>query len=205
MRLSEVSVEQMASFSMEQVTEIVFGGWEDDGEKAIAALLLGGNPIVLRERAQGAAQLYHEGKVPLIIPTGGVQWDTDSGRMSEAEYLKMLLKEYGVPEEAIALENEATTTRENMILGGLMIERRLRPRGPFRVYVVSSRSHLRRSLALARNYLPRTATVIGHPGVCPEGTRDQWYKNELQRTRGLRELEFLKKYVDTGEIEDIEF
>ena len=205
MKITEMSLEALMALPDEQITEIVYGNWQDDGGKGIAALLLGGNPTVHRERAQGAAQLYHAGRVPYIIPTGGVQWDTEFGRMSEAEGLKRILLELGVPEEAIILENEATTTRENMIFGAVQIERNLRPRGPFRIYVVSSAAHLRRSLALAKVYLPRTAQVFGYPGVCPEGTREMWHTDEKQRKRVLREVEFLRKYTGTGEIEDVEF
>lgn len=79
------------------------GSLKDDGLSGIAAILLGGKPLVLRERAQAAAKLYHDGRVPCIIPTGGVQWDTELGLMSEADYMAHLLKEYKVPDDAILL------------------------------------------------------------------------------------------------------
>jgi len=205
MKITEMTLEQLYALPDETITEIVYGGWQDDGGKGIAALLLGGNPTVLCERAEGAAQLYHAGRVPCIIPTGGVQWDTEFGRMSEAECMKQHLLNLGVPEENIILENEATTTRENMIFGVVQMERGLRPRGPFRVYVVSSAPHLRRSLALAKTYFPRIAQAIGYPGTCPTAARDKWHADEGMRKRVLREVEFLKKYADTGEIEDIAF
>lgn len=205
MKITEMTLQQLYALPDERITEMVYGGWQDDGGDGVAAILLGGNPLVLRERAEGAAQLYHAGRVPYIIPTGGVMWDTEFGRKTEAEALKEYLLEYGVPGEAIILENEATTTRENMIFAVVQISRRIHPHGRFRVYVVTSMPHVRRSLALAKTYLPRTAEIIGYPGTCPGAARDQWFKDEWMRGRVLREVEFLKKYADTGEIEDFEF
>lgn len=205
MRLSELDQSALYELTDEQVNEIVYGPLTDDGASYLCALLLGGNPMVLRERAQGAAQLYASGRTQYIIPTGGVEWDTEYGHMSEAKALQRMLQEYGVPESAIILENEARTTRENMILGELQMERSLRPRGPFRVCIVSSPSHLRRSLLLARTYLPRTAILSVYPGVCPQGMKHCWYTDENQRERVYRELELLHQYISTGEIEDVEY
>ena len=73
----------------EQITEIVYdgGSLQDDGQSGLMALLLGGNPLVMKERAQGAANLYQAGRVKYIMPTGGVKWDTEFGHIIEAELL----------------------------------------------------------------------------------------------------------------------
>ena len=206
MKLSQVDMEKIYDLSVEQKTEIVFGSCADDGLTGAAAILLGGIPEVLRERAQAAAQLYLSGRVPYIIPTGGVEWDTELGRMTEAECMSRLLREYGVPEEAIILENQARTTRENMIFCTLQLTRTLKKRVHYRVYIVTSAAHLRRSLALANLYLPRSVEIAGCPGVCVEGNRENWYKSEFHTKRVHRELELLKLNIDMDEdIDDIEF
>jgi len=87
MKLSELDPNSLSELTHAQVTDIVFGVIGDDGLSGIAAVLLGGRPLVLRERAQAAAKLYHDGCVPCIIPTGGVKWETERGVCSEAEYM----------------------------------------------------------------------------------------------------------------------
>lgn len=205
MKVSELNAARLSELSDEQIDRIVFHDCKDEGRSAQAIILLGGNPNVLRERASAAARLYREGRAPYIIPTGGVKWDTDMGRMSEAERMAEYLKEFGVPEEAILLENEATTTRENMIFATLMIERRIRPRGPFGLIVVTSPAHLRRSMAIARMYLPRTAEISGCPGDQPLGMPGVWHRDEYQITRVERELGLIKEQIDQGDMDDIEF
>jgi len=205
MKLSQLDPNRLNELTDDQMDRIVFDHCEDDGMSGLAAILLGGIPEVLRERTQAAAQLYHEGRISCIIPTGGVAWDTELGHMTEAECMTLLLKEYGVPEEAILIENQATTTRENMLYASILMERTFHPRGNYRVYIVTSPAHLRRSMALAKLYLPRTAQLSGCPGVCPKGMPGVWMTDSFQRKRVFREVELLKSTIDAGDIEDIEF
>ena len=93
MKLSQISMDQLSSLNTEQIDRIVFSEREEALEKGAAAILLGGNPLILAERARAAAELYHQNVVPYIIPTGGVRWDTDRGPLTEAEYLSALLAE----------------------------------------------------------------------------------------------------------------
>ena len=205
MLLSQMDQNRLHELTDDQMDRIVFDNCVCDEVSASAAILLGGIPAVLRERTQAAAQLYLSGKVPYIIPTGGVAWDTEFGRMTEAECMTLLLKEYGVPEDAILIENQATTTRENMLYASVLMERTLHLRGKYRVYIVTSPTHLRRSMALAKLYLPRTAQLSSCPGVCPAGMPGVWMNDDFQRQRVFREVELLKSTIDAGDIEDIEF
>ncbi|MBQ2955382.1 MAG: YdcF family protein [Clostridia bacterium] len=205
MKVSELKIAELSQLTPDQVDRIVFERSQSYGQTAAAAILLGGIPAVLEERAEAAAQLYHAGVVPYIIPSGGMKWDTDIGLMTEAERMNKYLKEFGVPEESILLENQATTTRENMIYATLLMEQKLKPRGNYRLYVVTSGSHLRRSMSLARLYLPRTAELIGVAGTCPTARSGQWSQDEFQAKRVYRELELIKKNIDIGDMADIEF
>ncbi len=205
MKLSQISMDQLSSLSTEQIDRIVFYEKEEKLIAGAAAILLGGNPLVLKERAKAAAELYHRNVVPYIIPTGGVRWETDHGRMSEAEYLALLLQEADVPQSAIILENEATTTRENMLYAALLMEKKLHPRGTYRLYIVSSPSHIKRSLAFAKLYLPRNAMLSGFSDSTSPGNAGIWQQDEFQSERIYRELAEIKKTVDCGDMEDIEF
>lgn len=75
-----------------------------------AQVLCGGRPSgTLRARARHAARLYKEGKVSLVIPTGGV----GEYPPSEAGVAARILREAGVSKEDILLEEEALSTRDS--------------------------------------------------------------------------------------------
>ena len=205
MKLSQISMDQLSSLTAAQIDRIIFPEKSETLEQGTAAILLGGNPLVLAERAKSAAELYHQKVVPYIISTGGVLWETDRGHMSEAEYLALLLQDAGVPQSAVILENEATTTRENMLYASLQLEKHLHPRGSYRLYIVSSPSHIKRSLVFAKLYLPRNALLSGFSDSASPGNAGVWMQDEFQRSRIYRELAEIKKTVDCGDMEDIEF
>ena len=205
MKVSQIPTDALSGLSNEEKTRIVFDVEPDARDPAVAALLLGGSPVVMDSRARAAAELYRKGLVPLVIPTGGVRHGDGGTGPTEAEYMAGILRESGVPDEAIRLENEATTTRENMIFGEMVIEHAAHPRGAFAVYVVTSAFHLRRSLALARLYLPRTARILGCAAAHPGGGPDEWARSEYYTGRVHTELGLLKGLVDNGEMDDIEF
>ena len=227
MRLSQIDKADLATLSDEQVGRIVFGAPQGCGGLVtdcpglfpnleqpscgiavppcgVAALLLGGSPRVMDGRIRAAAALFREGAVPLVIPTGGVRHPDEGCGETEAEYMARGLRALGVPDAAVIPENEARTTRENMIFGETVVERACRPRGVFTVYVVTSANHLRRSLALARIYLPRTARVFGRAARGDGGGPGEWTRSRFWRDRVRRELGLVKGLVDHGEMDDIE-
>lgn len=206
MKLGRIPEERLSSLSNDEKTRIVFGGERKTGGPGVAALLLGcGTPPEMAERAAAAAGLFEEGLVPYVVPTGGVVHPTEFGEMTEAEYMAHCLRGLGVPDEAVIIENQATTTIENMVFGSVMLERFFRPRGPFSVYVVTSAHHLRRSLALAEVYLPRTARILGRASRSADGQASNWFRSEFWTEKVNREIRWLKKYVDAGILPDIEF
>ena len=66
------------------------------------------------DRIYKAAALYRAGKSPVVIVTGGNQPWSES-KMSEADLMRDLLIEWGVPGEAILLEGSSQNTRENAL------------------------------------------------------------------------------------------
>lgn len=205
MKLSQIKVEDLPSLTVEQIAEIVFGGTYEEPTHADVALLLGTRPGFAEERALQAAKLYREGRVDYIMPSGGVEWETPSGEiMSEAYYMANIMMENGVSKEAILIENEATTTKENMIYGVLQMNRQLKIRNVRTVCIVTSANHMRRSRGLAKLFLPRSVKIsysIANPPVDPiafllEG------KNEKIARRGVA---LMKGLIDDGLIDDIEY
>ena len=204
MKLSEIKKEEFESLSNEQLAEILYGVSRDDGECADVALVLGGNPNHCGERAYKAAELWHAGRVKTLIPSGGVKWNFDGREISEAEYLANILRKEGVPEEAILVEDRATTTKENMLYGTILFNKAFKIQNVKSVMIVTSASHLRRSLGLGKLFLPRSVKVTGCPASVPEDPIAV-LNTEHGRYWAMRELPLLKSLIDNGLIDDIEF
>jgi len=66
------------------------------------------------DRIFKAAELYRAGKAPIVIVTGGNQPWSES-KTAEADLIRDLLMEWGVPKDAIFLEGSSRNTRENAI------------------------------------------------------------------------------------------
>ena len=204
MKISQVSEEFLLALTPEQKCEIVCGGIRDDGKSAGYAILLGSRPIYARERALAAAQLYREGRVKYIVPSGGVDWECPDGvTRTEAVYMKEILMSEGVPEDAIILENEATTTKENMIYATLRINRKTKFYDDKRVIIVTSENHMKRSLALAKTFLPQILEISAYPSY-PETPKEEW----MHTQEGLRlmnnALHLTWGLVHNGIIDDFE-
>jgi uncharacterized SAM-binding protein YcdF (DUF218 family) len=98
----------------------------DEARPADVILVLGaaeyrGKPSpVLRARLDHALDLYHKGLAPRIMTTGGAGGDPlfTEGGVSE-DYLI----EWGVPSEAIVVENEGSTTVQSIALAGERMRR----------------------------------------------------------------------------------
>lgn len=121
--------------------------------EAEAIILLGGstrvptpprNTVEITEsgdRVLYAAHLYKEGKAPVIIATGGrITWLQNAP--PEADSMKNLLIEIGVPESAIIEETQALNTYENALYTKKILEKR----GIKQSLLVTSASHMPRSL-----------------------------------------------------------
>jgi len=204
MNMSEMTEQELLSLSPEQKWELVCGGIRDDGKAADFALLLGSRPKFAKERALAAAELYHAGRVKYIVPSGGVKWEIEEeggSLLSEAMYMAKILLKAGVPEEAILLENEATTTKENMLYGAILINRKSKFKGDKGIIIVTSQIHMKRSLALAKTFLPRMAEISAYPSFPPESKEEQLISDEYlwYLDRGLS---LSKGLVEHGIIED---
>jgi uncharacterized SAM-binding protein YcdF (DUF218 family) len=100
---------------------------------------------LLSNRVDKAIEVYNRCKTkPVIVPSGRKGADE---KISEAEAMKRYLLEHGIPESDILLEDQSTTTEENLINSRDIIDRRL---GKKKTALVSSNYHIYRCLRLAR-------------------------------------------------------
>jgi len=203
MKISETSVEALYALTPKEKWDIVCGGVSDTGACAPFALLLGGKPTRSVPRAEETARLYKEGRFERVIPSGGVLWEYEGEEISEACLMKRILLAHGVPEEAILLENEARTTKENMIYASLQLVRATKLRGVDELLLITSFWHLRRSMALAKALLPRKLTVHGCPVAYPEDC-DAWLHSEEGIEILNKELRILHRLVKHRIADDFE-
>ncbi len=203
MKYSQVSLNDLQALSYEEKWNIVCKNVRDDNQSAEVALLLGGNPKNAIDRAHTAAKLYHAGRVKHIVASGGVAWEYNGENITEADLMSRVMQADGVPESAIILDNEARTTKENMICGTLAINRTLKFNNLDHVIIVTSQNHMQRSLALAKAFLPRKVTVSGYP-FFPDQSMQEWLESEENRRSLDGAIRLTKGLVDDRIVEDIE-
>lgn len=88
-----------------------------------------------------AAELYHAGKAPMILLSGGS--DPQRSRTSEASAMQDVLSALGVPAHAMQREESSRNTRENARESATL----LLPQGRSHVLLVTSALHMRRAIA----------------------------------------------------------
>jgi uncharacterized SAM-binding protein YcdF (DUF218 family) len=94
------------------------------------------------DRIYKAAQLHRAGKARVVIVTAGNQpWS--ASRWSEAELVRGLLVEWGVPEDAIVIEGSSRNTRENALYSKNVVDAYLCDQ----TLLVTSAAHMPRSVA----------------------------------------------------------
>jgi len=105
----------------------------------------------LKRRTLHAVEKFHAGAAPLIVCSGGV----GKHPPSEAEVMANLCRAHGVPEDALILEDQSTSTIQNVILSTAL----LKARDAASVLVVSDPYHL-----------PRATMCFRHFGMACKGT-----------------------------------
>ena len=103
------------------------------------------------DRVWQAARLYHAGKAPRIVLTG----------LESKESTVPLLKDLGVPEEAILVDNYSLNTEENakytveLLRIANMLTGDIKPK----VLLVTSAFHMKRSMLLFQKYAPELEII----------------------------------------------
>jgi uncharacterized SAM-binding protein YcdF (DUF218 family) len=99
------------------------------------------------DRILEALRLYRAGKAPLIVLSGGDSpLLVKARKVHEAEEMRSLLEEWGVPDSAIAVEDRSINTHENAVFTHEL----LKPRGIGHIILVTSAMHMPRAAATFR-------------------------------------------------------
>ncbi len=145
-----------------------------------AQVLSGGRPSgTLRARTLHAAKLHAAGTVGLLIPTGGI----GEHPPSEAEVMARILRQAGVPEEDILLEEKARSTRESAQLVASMA----RGRGIRHLLLITDPLHCVRAV--------ETFRVEGFEAqISPVYSSPMWDRRGMRRGQFAREVGALLWY-----------
>ena len=176
---------------------------ETDIPHCQAALVLGTN-IPNVDRTPEAVKQYKNGACDKLVFSGGVFWDTEYGRVTEAEYMRRYALENGVDDKDIILDEIARTTIENMLSGALTINRGFDYVSDVKnLLLITSSYHMRRSFLLAKALLPRRMNIYPcHAYGVTDVTN--WRDSDIGRRRVKSEAGYIKAMVIHGFCEDIE-
>jgi uncharacterized SAM-binding protein YcdF (DUF218 family) len=118
------------------------------------------------DRVWEAARLYHAGKAPLLLLSGGS--DPAVSLTPESAAMRQLLRDLGVPETAMIEETRSRTTRENArYSAGLLKEQGIR-----RILLVTSALHMHRARAcFEREDLEVEPAATDYEGLPASGLR----------------------------------
>ena len=94
------------------------------------------------DRVWFAARLFHAGKAPLVLVSGGSDPERDA--YSEARASAIFLVDLGVPAQTIVLEEASRNTRQNAAFSAAL----LKARGIKHILLVTSALHMPRAMAL---------------------------------------------------------
>jgi len=168
------------------ISDFIF--MKDPLQEADIILIPGGSVEGL---AKKAADLYHLGYGGYILPSGGYNKKI-SAYANEYEFLKEVLLEAGVPEEAILKENKASHTFDNASLSRQVIE----SHGLLvnRAILVTKAYHARRAYQTYKLYFPQVDIR-----VCPVADRldiskDNWYLDPLKVDKVMGEVTKVATY-----------
>lgn len=164
----------------------------DEIQPADAALVLGNavyrngkpNPC-LRSRVAAGAELYHAGKVPKLVVSGG----TDGDGSNQARHMKAIAVELGVPESRILTEAKSENTYENILFSSIALSNNSS------VVIVSDDYHLKRAVWLAHGQWQDTKTVQAYSGAAECDEEGGGYTRKIIR----ESLAWLKAYFMTPE------
>ena len=152
-------------------------------------LVLGGSH---RQLAQKAAELYQKGLAKYILFSGQKNPNIAED-ISEAEWLKAIAVNLGVPAGQILCENKAAHTFENAEFSlNLLEEKSLKFD---KVMLVCKAYHSRRSLLTYQYIFPENTKFLVAPTVDKRGlNRESWTMKEEHIGKVMGEVEKIGKY-----------
>ncbi len=194
MRISAINPE---SLTRRQLGRLVMGDAPGQAEPADLIFVFGGAAL---ERVGHAAALFHQGKAPLLLLSGGTKFGQRNP--PEAITLREEALRLGVPPEAILIETESNHTVENVLCSLVVLHRSVGLHRIRRALAVTMPWHMRRAMLALRTYMPRWIEPIACPADLPDFQPERWWEHPDAAWRVPREARKLVTYVREGFVTD---
>lgn len=199
--LSRLTLEQVLGLPVDTKGRLAYGSYQPPEGSFDCALVLGGPPHFMESRAKAAAELYLAGRVPYLMVSGGVAWDSPMGHLTEAQQLIRYLEQAGVPTDRILVEDQSTNTATNMKYCRVLLEEMF-PGKALHLAIATSAFHVRRAVALAEHFLSEH-TVMGVSAVYPKDAPEAYAEDADLCQRIDTECRCLWNLTTLGYIPDI--
>lgn len=133
----------------------------DEFEFADVALVLGHKRVdVLESRVNHASHLFHQRRLGIVLLTGGQSIRNRGDTKSEAEMMRNIAIGKGVDARHLRIENESSTTIENIRHTLAIINCCAEFRDLSSIVLISSPWHMGRVLMIAQLYLGKRARLV---------------------------------------------
>lgn len=155
----------------------------------------------LPDPAHIAAELHTQGRIPLVVLTGGVNRET---RQQEALVHRGILLAAGVPDAQLIVECESANTLENVTFALPLIRSRLVLEAVDSIVVIAKWMHARRTVMTLKRHFPAGIRYYAHT-YHPEGiTPENWYRSQEGMARVLKNWHSIPRYLEWDHIAEIE-
>lgn len=184
---------QLSSYDVKLINRILFSNENKLSFHADVIIVLG-NPTCLEDRIVKAVELMRKGFAEYIVLSGGVLIPQSSQTESISMYQYCL--DFGLPKERIIVENESTTTRENIILSAHLISN-LDLSNP-RIVAISSATHIRRVMMNFDKFkflFPANSTFDFIHSIHPSCSPYDWFLYSNAKQTVATELLIIEQYL----------
>lgn len=162
--------------------------------QADCILVLGSLDLRVADRG---ADLYLEGRAPILIFSGGLGNITKKmWRDPEAELMARIALDKGVPAEAIFIENKSTNTGENILFTRQLLEEK--GLNPHSFLLVQKPYMERRSYATFRKHWPDKELTVTSPQIAFEDYPTEKMPMEQVINLMVGDLQRIKIYPQKG-------
>ncbi len=184
----------MGNRALEEITDFIF--MEDIPIQCDVIFVPGTARAAISEKA---AQLYHEGCAPYILPSGA--WSPGMGRFaaeniddpryageydSDYAFCRYVLLQNGVPETAILREDQAVNTMENAAYSARVLQKE--GLKVHRAIICCQAFHARRAYLSYACHFPQTELCVV-PTATQNIRRTDWWQTEKGFRKVLGEME----------------
>ncbi len=189
-----------ANITDEIIRQVLFSTPTTEYEESDCLIVFGCHiKPLLDERMQLAVNLLRTKRISKILITGGIGVHGD---FNESEYMKEILLNNGISESMILVENQSTTTEEN-IINSIEILKKESLIENKRIVLVSSQAHLRRIGMEFKKLLQGVnfEMYYEYPEYSFISLANVLKSNEL-RTMATNEIKKIIRFIKDGIIDD---